>query len=165
LSSRPKTVGLISDTHGFWDPALPGIFAGVDLILHAGDVGRSEIIRRLERIAPVKAVIGNVDAFLSFAEREIVSFEGVKIVLQHIVNPGSPDTGLLQSIHSVQPQAVVFGHTHRPYAQWHDSVFYFNPGAAGPARFNLPRTVGFWHIQESKIRSEHITLAGSPSSE
>src|SRR5687768_893939 len=137
-----NTIGVISDTHGFWDPNINKIFAGVSLILHAGDVGPMRILDRLEKIAPVKAVLGNVDAFLNLADTEIVSFSGVRIVIQHIVNPESVEVGLARKIEDLRAQVVVFGHTHRPYSQRRGDTLFFNPGSAGAARFGLPRSVG-----------------------
>jgi putative phosphoesterase len=108
-------VGVISDTHGFFDPKIPGLLAGVDHILHAGDVGPHSLLLELEVIAPVTAVIGNTDSFLSLRECEVVCLDGKKFLVQHIVNPRTPEESLCRRIQQEQPDVVVFGHTHKPF--------------------------------------------------
>jgi hypothetical protein len=80
-------IGAISDTHGYFDPKIVKLFAGVDHILHAGDIGLPWLILELEQIAPVTAVLGNNDAGLDFKETEVAEFDGRKFLVHHIVDP------------------------------------------------------------------------------
>src|SRR5204863_10092352 len=84
-------LGAISDTHGHFDPKLPKLFAGVDHILHGGDIGLPWLILELEQIAPVTAVLGNTDAGLDFKETEVAEFDGRKFLVHHIVDPRSEE--------------------------------------------------------------------------
>lgn len=151
-------VGVISDTHGFLDPRIPEIFEGVEHILHAGDIGPGSILVELERIAPVTAVLGNNDAGLSLGEVEAVAVHGRRFLLQHIVTPGQPSDALKGHLARETPDAVVFGHTHQPYAAVIASVLYFNPGYAGKPRFNLARSVAILHLAEQGLRHEFVPL-------
>ena len=83
-------IGVISDTHGFLDPQIPKLFAGVAHILHAGDIGDAFIAFELEQIAPVTIVLGNTDLGLSFKETEVVELATRKFLVHHIVNPPAP---------------------------------------------------------------------------
>jgi putative phosphoesterase len=134
-------IGVISDTHDFFDPHLPQIFSAVDHILHAGDVGRHRILHQLEQIAPVTAVLGNNDVGLPCNEFENVSHAGVVFFLQHIVNPLRLDRDLGHRLELVRPGVVIFGHTHRQYSVRHNGVLFLNPGYAGSPRVSQPRSV------------------------
>src|ERR1051326_8095700 len=91
-------LGVISDTHNFLDPKIPPLFAGVDHILHAGDIGQSSLVLQLEQIAPVTAVLGNTDdSGLHFKLTEIIELDGRKFLIHHIVNPHELDESLLSS--------------------------------------------------------------------
>ena len=151
-------IGVISDTHGYFDPRIPALFVGVEHILHAGDIGPSEIIHQLEAIAPVTAVLGNNDFSSEFRETEICELGGFRFLIHHIVNPHSLPTDLRQRIERLQPHSVVFGHTHQPFAQRIDGVFYFNPGYAGKPRFHLARSVAVLRCEGAKIRHEMLPL-------
>ena len=110
------TVGLISDTHGFWDPRIPTLFAGVDHILHAGDIGSTAILVALERIASVTAVMGNCDGPpLDARETEVIDLGAHRFLVHHIVDPRAPHERLARSIDHHRPGFVVFGHTHKPH--------------------------------------------------
>jgi putative phosphoesterase len=151
-------VGLISDTHGFWDPAVAAIFTGVDHILHAGDVGSPRIVLELERIAPVTAVLGNVDAGLPYRETEVVTVCARTFLIHHIVEPSRLDDALVERLARARPDAVIFGHTHRPFAERIDGVLFVNPGSAGPQRFNLRRSVAILHCGPAGLRVESRLL-------
>jgi putative phosphoesterase len=151
-------IGVISDTHNYLDPKIHGLFAGVDHILHAGDIGNSTIISELEGIAPVTAVCGNTDMGLPFKETEIVELGTRKFLIHHIVNPLAPDDRLKERIAHVQPQVIVFGHTHRTFCEAIGDVLYFNPGSAGKPKFGLGRTVALLHCDAKEIRHEFIPL-------
>src|SRR5262245_61456345 len=110
-------IGVISDTHGYLDPRVPALFAGVEHILHAGDIGPNSILVALEQIAPVTAVLGNNDAGLDLRETECVSLTGKKILVHHIVDVHAPDESLRRRLEREQPDVVVFGHSHKPYRE------------------------------------------------
>ena len=151
-------IGVISDTHNFLDPKIAELFAGVEHILHAGDIGNSSIISGLELIAPVTAVYGNTDAGLPFKETEIIELGTRKFFIHHIVNPPAPDDRLKERIARVQPHVVVFGHTHRTFCETIGGVLYFNPGSAGRPKFGLGRTVAVLDCGAKEIRHEFINL-------
>ena len=157
-------IGVIADTHGYLDPVIFEKFQGVAHILHAGDIGDRAVVTRLEKIAPVTAVIGNVDAFLTFAEMENICLNGNNILLQHIFPPDQISPAVAQSLRQQNVQAVVFGHTHRPLAREEGSVWFFNPGYAGPQRFQLPRSVGILDLEPGSILAHHISLGKGTAS-
>ncbi len=140
------TIGLISDTHGYLDPKVAGIFRGVDHILHAGDIGGWDIVPELQRIAPVTAVLGNNDPDLVGRETEIVELGGRKFLLHHIVSPDQPATPLQERLNRAQPDVVMFGHTHQPYWAKRGSRWFVNPGYSGKPRFKLPRSVALLEL-------------------
>lgn len=140
-------IGLISDTHGFLDPKVAEHFAGVDHILHAGDIGWAGLVLELEQIAPVTAVTGNTDSDLPFRETAVVAVADRKFLIQHIVDPRRLAASLAQRITREGAEVVVFGHTHEPRYEVIDGVLFVNPGSAGKSRFGKPRTLGLlrWH--------------------
>jgi len=134
-------IGVISDTHNYLDPMVEKLFAGVEHILHAGDVGLPHILQALERIAPVTAVFGNTDSGLTLKETELVELAGLKFMVHHIVDVHFPSEIVRSQIARHQPDLVVFGHTHKPYDQAVGKLRFFNPGYAGKSRFGMPRSV------------------------
>ncbi len=150
-----KRVGVISDTHGLLRPEAVAALAGVDLILHAGDVGEPGILRELERIAPVRAVRGNVDRG-PWAERlpreTEVRLGDHTLLMIHVRQALDLDPA------AAGYAAVVFGHTHEPLIERHGGVLYFNPGAAGPRRFRLPVTVGELRIEDGRLEASFREL-------
>jgi putative phosphoesterase len=151
-------IGVISDTHGFLDPRVEQIFAGVDHILHAGDIGYAVIVLELEFIAPVTAVNGNNDGDLTFKETETVTVGPKKFIVHHIVNPSDLSEKLAKRIHRERPDVVVFGHTHKKYSQVVDGILFFNPGYAGKSKLGAERSVAILHCDETGIRPEFIPL-------
>ena len=136
-------VGLISDTHGMLRPEVFPAFEGVELILHAGDVGNQDIITELNAIAPVRAVIGNTDGFdlaVHLKQTEILTLNSRTVVVTHGHLLGSPRVETLRRAHP-DAHIIVYGHTHKPLVQRYDGALIVNPGAAGPARFNLKPSV------------------------
>ena len=115
-------LGVISDTHGYWNPSLPEQFAGVNHILHAGDIGSQIIIDRLEQLAPTTAVLGNTDVGLVFPETASLTIEGYRILIHHIVTVGPSYQPIPRAPDPSKPDLIVFGHTHRPYSQSIDGV-------------------------------------------
>lgn len=134
-------IGLISDTHGYYDPAVEACFQGVTHILHAGDIGYQSVILSLESMAPVTAVLGNTDYDLPYREVEATEIGGRKFFLRHILDPYVPEEAIRQRWTRVKPDVVVFGHSHKPFAERIGSILFVNPGYAGKPRFNLPRSV------------------------
>jgi putative phosphoesterase len=125
-------VGLISDTHGLLRERAVEALAGSELIIHAGDVGRPEILDRLRTIAPVFAVRGNVDHgpwAEALPETTLVEAGGVRIHVLHDVHQLGAASGF---------DVVVCGHSHKPNEEWREGVLFVNPGSAGPRRFRLP---------------------------
>ena len=152
-------IGVISDTHDFFDPRIPALFAGVDHILHAGDIGMPRILQSLEEIAPVTAVSGNTDeSGWHYRETELVTLAGRKFLLHHIVDPRSLANPLAERLQRDRPEVVVFGHTHKPFSQTIGGTLFFNPGYAGKTRFDMPRSVAILHCGETGIRPEHLPL-------
>ena len=151
-------IGVLSDTHGHLDPRIPALFDGVEHILHAGDIGPYSILSELERIAPVTAVLGNNDFDLTLRESEVVTLSGRKFLVHHIVDVRAPAVGLRERIARETPDAVIFGHTHKPHAEQRGRTFYFNPGYAGRPRFNQARSVALIHCDDAGLRHEFKAL-------
>jgi putative phosphoesterase len=145
-------VGLISDTHGLMRPEALDALRGSDLILHAGDVGKPEILDALRAIAPVVAVRGNVDTAVWAAELpETASSNGILVIhdLQELaIDPRAAGF-----------RAVVSGHSHKPGSAERNGVLYINPGSAGPRRFRLPITVARLDVARDPWSVEFIDLA------
>ncbi|MGV7219976.1 MAG: metallophosphoesterase family protein [Nitrospinales bacterium] len=150
-------IGVISDTHGLVRPEVYDVFEGVDLILHAGDIGSRDVIIELEAIATVKAVAGNVDVdlFHLFEEKMKIPIGKHVFHLQHIVEEIPEET---DSNRESVSELIVFGHSHQPLSRQVGKTLYFNPGSAGPRRFNLPVAVGIISIDDETVRDEVIRL-------
>jgi uncharacterized protein len=152
-------IGVISDTHNYLDPRIPKLFAGVDHILHGGDIGLPAILLALEQIAPVTAVAGNTDdPGFHYRLTEVVELASRKFLVQHIVNPLSLAEPIKARIAYERPAVVVFGHTHKPFSQIIDGTRFFNPGYASKARFGLERSVAILHCSKKGIRPEYFPL-------
>ncbi len=151
-------IGLISDTHNYLDPKVEKIFAGVEHILHAGDVGRSLILAELEQIAPVTAVFGNTDEGLPLRETEIIELGGRKFMIHHIVDVRQPSDVVLRRMQLAKPDVLVFGHTHKMFNEVIGRTLFLNPGSAGRKRFNDPRTLAILHCEAKELRVEFKSL-------
>lgn len=151
-------LGVISDTHGFLDPKVHGLFTGVTHILHGGDIGPDSIIRELEEIAPVTAVLGNTDSLSTFSTTETVTLAGRKFLVHHIVDPYAPKEELRRRIAQERPDAVIFGHTHKAFWEAIDGVWYLNPGYAGKPKHGTDRSVAILHCDKKEIRPEFLPL-------
>jgi putative phosphoesterase len=144
-------IGVISDTHGLLRPEAIETLAGVDHILHAGDVGGIEILERLRAIAPVTAIRGNVDGFgpcAALPATEVVELGGVFLYMLHDLHAMDLDPA------AAGMAAVISGHSHQPKIEERKGVLYFNPGSAGPRRFSLPISLGFLEIADGKATAE-----------
>jgi uncharacterized protein len=150
-----KVIGLISDTHGLIRPEALQALRGSDIILHAGDVGRPDVLGHLMAVAPVVAVRGNVDGgpwAASLAHTENLSFGGHTLHMLHVLG----DLGVDPVAAGIS--AVISGHTHQPVIEDKDGVLYINPGSAGPRRFRLPVTIGRILVDDGALKPEIIEL-------
>ena len=151
-------VGLISDTHGLVRADVHRALAGVELILHAGDVGGDEVLDELELIAPALAVYGNTDppGNARLSESIEISIGEVSIHVSHGHELGSPSPGKLLERYSAD--VIVYGHTHQPLVTRADGRLVVNPGAAGPRRFKIEPSVARLTIANGRADVEFITL-------
>ena len=148
-------IGVISDTHGLLRPEALDALRGAEQIIHAGDVGSPEILKKLVTIAPVTAVRGNVDKDAwaqELPETQVLETGGISIYVLH-------DLTKLD----VKPEAagfrvVINGHSHIPKQEVRNGVLYFNPGSAGPRRFKMPVSVGRLSIDGAQVSGEVVKL-------
>ena len=155
-------LGLIADTHGLLRPEVLEVFAKVDHILHAGDVGKWQVVSDLEVLAPVTAVYGNVDGMEIRARLPQVAtlrLDGFDIVVTHGDQFGSPTPAKLVAAYP-RAEVLVFGHTHRPLLELVDrTVTVMNPGGAGAPRFGLAPSVGIMELEPGiPPRARLVTL-------
>jgi putative phosphoesterase len=149
-------IGLISDTHGLIRPQALDALQSVDLIIHAGDIGKPEVIAALKTIAPVLAIKGNNDREAwahRFSETKLVTSGNTKIFVIHNVKELDRDPAARGY------QVILSGHSHKPSVATHDGVLFVNPGSAGPRRFKLPIAVGKLFIENNRVNAEIIELA------
>ena len=152
-------IGVISDTHGLLRPEAVRALAGVEQIIHAGDIGSAEVLAALAEIAPVSAITGNIDYQQRWAEaiptRREFELAGWQITLLH-------DRNQLQAAASSRPaDLVISGHSHQPgwqQADGTDGVAWLNPGSAGPRRFSLPVCLALVELGATSIKAEIIEL-------
>lgn len=152
-------IGLVSDTHGMFRPELFEALAGVELILHAGDVGPNEILERLETIAPVQAVYGNTDAPGRTSLRNAVDIvvDGIRIHVSHGHELGSPTPQKLAEVYDAD--VIVYGHTHQQLISRVGGRLIVNPGAAGARRFRLEPSVAILAIRNGVAEAVLVPLA------
>lgn len=148
-------VGLIADTHGLLRPQALEALAGCDYLIHAGDIGRPQILDALRALAPLTVVRGNNDTDDAWAadvpHEAVLRVGALGIYVTHI----------LAEVPEALPAdigVVVTGHSHKPLEQMRHGVLFINPGSAGPRRFKLPITVALLHIDGVDVRSELIEL-------
>jgi putative phosphoesterase len=154
-AAAEKLVGLISDTHGLLRPEAIEALRGVDLIIHAGDIGNPQVLDTLNGIAPVIAVRGNNDKgawAATLPTREAIEVGAASIYLLHDLKE------LDISPTNAGFQVVVSGHSHKPSVEERKGVLYVNPGSAGPRRFKLPITIARLRIGGEKIDAQLINL-------
>jgi putative phosphoesterase len=153
------TIGLISDTHGLVRPEVFRALAGVDLILHAGDVGPPEVLIELATIAPVRAVWGNTDApgRTDLVERIDEMFEQVRVVVTHGHELEAPNPPRLVGAY-MHADVIVYGHTHQQLIVRAARRTVINPGAAGARRFKLQPSVAKLYINARQVDAELIQL-------
>ena len=150
-------IGLISDTHGLLRPEAVAALRGVDLILHAGDVGGTKILPELRKLAPVQAVYGNVDdpQDPNLSAALDLEIDGVRIHVSHGHEFGIPSPAVL--LRSSDADVIVYGHTHRPLVHREGSRLVVNPGAAGPRRFDIRPSVAVMTVEGGKVE---VRIAG-----
>jgi putative phosphoesterase len=149
-------IGIISDTHGLLRPEAERGLAGVNHIIHAGDIGLPQIVEALRRIAPVTAIRGNVDSgewANQYPDTKLVRLAGRSIYVLH-------DLKTLQADPGAGIDVIVSGHSHVPKIDTEGGVLYLNPGSAGPRRFRLPITIATLDITPDGMRPEIHDLGG-----
>ena len=152
---QTRQIGVISDTHGLVRPQALTALRNSELIIHAGDIGKPEVLPELEKIAPVVAVRGNNDQAAWAAglpEKRVIKAGEITIYLLHIlaeldINPVEQGIG-----------AVISGHSHRPAIFNKEGVLYLNPGSAGPRRFKLPVSLALLFVTGNEIEPRLIEL-------
>jgi putative phosphoesterase len=148
-----KLVGVISDTHGLVRPQARAALMQCDAIIHAGDIGKREVLDALEAIAPVTAIRGNVDRWATaMPDTEVVEIEGRYLYVLHDVKALDLDP-LAAGF-----DAVISGHSHRPLVEQRDGVLYLNPGSAGPRRFKLPVALALLEVSAERLAPRIIEL-------
>jgi uncharacterized protein len=143
-------IGVISDTHGLLRPQAEGRLAGVDHIVHAGDIGRPDIVDVLRRIAPVTAIRGNVDSgewARKYPDTEFLRLAGRSIHVLHDLKTLAIDA-------RVSIDVIISGHSHVPKIERIGGILYLNPGSAGPRRFRLPVTLATLEVTSEGLRPE-----------
>ena len=160
MLALPTRIGLISDTHGLLREEALAALGGSELIVHAGDVGRAEILEALRAIAPVVAVRGNVDT-AEWAEAlplsEVVEANGARLYILHNLNE------LDLNPRAAGLDIVITGHTHRPVQFEKDGVLFINPGSAGPRRFDLPIGLARLRVGEKPWQVDFVPCASANS--
>jgi len=155
LAAGVHTLGVISDTHGLVRPEALAALAGVERIVHAGDIGDQAVLDTLARVAPVTAVRGNNDRgrwAAEIPETEVVEVGGVSLYLLHDLHE------LDLEPRAAGFAAVISGHSHQPRLEEKDGVLYLNPGSAGPRRFKLPISLARLRIARGRVNAELVTL-------
>lgn len=161
MPQKPHVIGLISDTHGLLRDEAVQALKGSELIIHAGDVGKPEILDALKAVAPVVAVRGNIDT----------AAWALTLPTTAVAEAGSATIYVLHDVHQLDLdpaaagfQIVVSGHSHKPSRTERGRVLYLNPGSAGPRRFQLPVTVARLDLQQKPWNVEFIELSSARSS-
>jgi putative phosphoesterase len=155
MAPRVHTVGVISDTHGLLRPEAVAALAGVERIVHAGDIGSLDVLAALARIAPVSAVRGNNDRdswAAGIPETEVVEIGDVSLYVLHDLHELDLDP------RAAGFAAVIAGHSHQPRLDEREGVLYLNPGSAGPRRFKLPISLARLTVTGARVQAKLVTL-------
>jgi putative phosphoesterase len=156
LRHSAKFIGLISDTHGLIRPQALAALEGADLIIHAGDIGKPEVVEALKTIAPLIAIKGNVDKgdwAKHLPETKALRIGAVKLFVIHNVK----DLDFAPAARHFN--VVISGHSHKPLIVNRDGVLFVNPGSAGPRRFKLPIALGKLWLDGRDVTAELVELA------
>ncbi|MDR0505906.1 MAG: metallophosphatase family protein [Dysgonamonadaceae bacterium] len=157
-----KRIGLLSDTHAFWDEKFANYFASCDEIWHAGDIGSEDVLNKLEALKPVRAVHGNIDDHLIRMRCSRVlrfTIEEVTVLLTHIGGyPGNYKPEIRQEIYNDTPKLFVCGHSHILKVQYDKNLqmLCLNPGAAGMSGFQSVRTIMRFAIDGKDIKNMDV---------
>ncbi len=154
MRRRIKTIGVISDTHGVVRPEAKAALRGCDAIVHAGDIGKPDVLEQLAELAPLTAIRGNVDTWaVDLPDAAILTLDGKRFYVIHNLNDLDIDP------RSAGFAGVIFGHSHVPKIETREGVLYLNPGSAGPRRFRLPVSVAKIRVYKSRLQAQLLTLA------
>jgi putative phosphoesterase len=148
-------IGVIADTHGLLRPQALQVLSGVELIIHAGDIGNPKVLAGLARLAPVEAVRGNVDRgdwAAALPRTRVVEVGGLQLYVLHELFSLDLDPA------AAGFAAVIYAHSHEPHLEHQDGVLYLNPGSAGPRRFTLPVTLALLRVQGASLIPQVIEL-------
>lgn len=149
-----KTIGVISDTHGLVRPEAKAALSGIDYLVHAGDIGKPEVLEDLGEIAPLTVIRGNIDNWASdLPDTEVLEVAGRYLYVLHSVHDLDLDPK------AAGFDVVISGHSHKPSVSEEDGVLYLNPGSAGPRRFTLPIAVAKLYVSDSSVSAEIIELS------
>jgi putative phosphoesterase len=155
--TRVPFIGVVSDTHGYYDPLLDDLFAGAAGIVHAGDVGGLDILQRLRALAPLTVVAGNTDLPQwgdGLPWEAAVEIAGLRVIVCHIV-------ASLVGKHDPVAEGfdlVVSGHSHKAAVEWRAETLFLNPGSAGRPRFGKPRTAALVDVKGGRPGPRIIVL-------
>jgi putative phosphoesterase len=150
------TVGILSDNHSDWPLHIAESLAGVDAIIHAGDIGPYKLVLDMEAIAPTTAVLGNTDGDMPINESAVVTLDGKKFFVQHIVDPHRLQATLRERLKRIEPDVVVFGHTHMPFCETLGGVLFLNPGSVTQPRGDYRPSMVRLTIDHRKITPKFI---------
>jgi putative phosphoesterase len=155
--SEASFIGVVSDTHGYYDPALDDLFAGATGIVHAGDIGGLDILQRLRVLAPLTAVLGNTDRpawgdWLPWEAEAVIL--GLRVLVCHI---GSSLMGRHDPV-AEGFDLVISGHSHKAAVEWRGEALFLNPGSAGRARFGQPRTAALVAVKDGQPEPRIMSL-------
>lgn len=157
--TRGPIVGVISDTHGLLRPEAAAALRGCAAIIHAGDVGKPEVLDELAALAPLTAIRGNVDTWATdLPDSEVLSFAGRHFYVLHNVRDLDLDPA------AAGFAAVISGHSHQPSIDRREGVLYLNPGSAGPRRFRLPIALATIRVTDAALEPEIVYLESPRSS-
>jgi putative phosphoesterase len=155
MRAREFVLGVISDTHGLLRPEALDALRGSDMIIHAGDVGKPEVIDRLGEVAPTHVVRGNIDNgswAAALPMTELVTLGKHRLFVLHDLSQLDVDPA------AAGFAAVVFGHSHRPSIETRSGILFLNPGSAGPRRFKLPVTIARVKTSGQRLRADIVEL-------
>ncbi len=155
--NKTPFIGVVSDTHGYYDPQLDGLFAGAAGIVHAGDIGDHGILERLRGLAPLTVVAGNTDP--PFVAPDLpweveVDIAGLRIIVCHI---GASLMGRHDPVREGF-DLVISGHSHRAAVEWREETLFLNPGSAGRPRFGQPRTAALVAVKAGRPEPRLVSL-------
>ena len=150
------TVGILSDNHSDWPLHIAESLAGVDAIIHAGDIGPYKLVQDMEAIAPTTAVLGNTDGDMPINESAVVMLDGKKFFVQHIVDPHRLQASLRERLKRIEPDVVVFGHTHQPFCETLGGILFLNPGSVTQPRGDYRPSMVCLTIDHGKITPKFI---------